>query len=259
METFLFKSGQVRNESAGKRNFIRLIFLILLLLILSGCSGYSKFYKQRIDENGLVNLETLKEGQTPIIVKTRDVNGEIDRYSAKNFKIIGVSSFNGGMESDENIISQAKEVKATLVIQSSNFVTTQGSSMPIFTPNGIGGINTTSMYSQQMRYDQAAVFMAKSTKKVRFGVACEDLTPDQRKQYERNTGTMVRHVLEGSPVFDANIITGDLIISIDGKNVRGKEHAGKLLDDIPDSVDKVIFKIIRNNKEKDIEVILGKS
>lgn len=243
----------------GKRNFMCLTVLLPLLLLLSGCaSGYSKFYTQRIDENGMKNLETLNENQTPIIVKTNNLRAEVDRYLAKNFGIIGVSSFNGGMESDENIISQAINVRATLALQTSSFVTTQGSSTPLILPNGVGGFNTTAMYSQQMRYDQEAVFMAKSTKKPRFGVSYEDLTPEQRKQYERNTGVVVRVVYDGTPVFDANIVPGDLIIGIGGNLARNQEHFGQLLEGIPMSADKVIFKVIRNKTEKDIEVSLVK-
>jgi hypothetical protein len=238
---------------------MNLIFLLSLLLTLSGCaSGYSKFYTQRIDENSFSNLETLKENQNPVIIKTNDMKREVDRHLAKNFVVIGVSSFNGGMESDENLISQAKDVKATLAIQTSRFVTTQGSSMPLITPNGIGGFNTTAMYSQQMRYDQAAIFMAKSAKKLRFGVGFEDLTPDQRKQYERNAGVLARIIYEGSPAFDANIVPGDLIIGLDGKNVRGLEDFRQLIEAIPNSADQVIFKIIRKNLERDIIVSLGK-
>ena len=156
-----------RQEERG--NFMRLVLLSALLLILTGCSGYSRFYTAQLDDNNLSHLETLKEGQTPIIIKTNDLTREIDRYLTKNFDIIGESSFNGAMESDDNLISQAINVKATHVLQSSSFVTTQGISTPLFMPNGIGGINTTAIYSQQMRYDQAAVFMAKSTRKLRYG------------------------------------------------------------------------------------------
>jgi serine protease DegQ len=162
------------------------------------------------------------------------------------------------MESDENIIRQAMDVKATHVLQSSKFITTQGISTPLFTPNGIGGLNSTTMYSQQMRYNQAAIFMSKYTKKYRFGVYTKDLTPEQKKQYERNTGAVVYIPIEGSPFFEANIIPGDLIISVDDKSVLGDEQLGKLFDAIPPSVDKIIVKVIRNKTEKDIEVVLGK-
>lgn len=243
----------------GKRDFMRLTVILPLLLLLSGCaSGYSKFYTQQIDENSMKNLELLNENQTPVIVKTSNLKAEVDRYLAKNFSIIGVSSFNGGMESDENILSQAINIRATHAFQTSSFVTTQGSSTPLVLPNGVGGFNTTAMYSQQMRYDQTAVFMAKSTQKLRFGLFAEDLTPDQRKQYERNTGVVVRTVVEGSPVFIANIVPSDLIIGIDGNSVQSEEHLGQLLKGIPESADKVIFKVIRNNKEKDIVISLTK-
>lgn len=240
-------------------NAIRLILQIMLILTLTGCSGYSKFYTQRIDDNGLMTLETLKEGQIPILVKTNNLKSEIDKYRAKNYSIIGVSSFNGSMESDENIIYQATAVKATLVLQTSSFVSSQLVSTPLFTPNGFGGINSTAMHSQQMRYDQAAAFMAKSTRKPRVGVSVQDLTPEQRKQYERNAGVVVLIVFEGSPAFEANVLTGDLVIGIDGNIVQGQEHAQKLLTTIPKTADKVILKVIRNNIEKDIEVILDKS
>ncbi len=241
-----------------KRSFMRLTFLLSLLLVLSGCaSGYSKFYTQRISDDDYNHLETLKEGQTPIIIKTDDLRREGDRYAAKNFALIGVSDFNGAMESDDNIINQAITVKATHVLQTSKFVTTQGYSTPLVMPNGLnGGLNVTSMNHQQMRYDQAALFLAKSTRKLRIGVGYTDLTPDERKQYERNVGVVIRNVVEGTPAFNANIIAGDLVIGIDGKSVQGQEHTGQLLTAIPPTAEKVIFKIIRNNIEKDIEVPL---
>lgn len=246
-------------DSESKSSFMRLIFCFALLMTLSGCaSGYSKFYTQRISDTDYNFIVPLKEGQIPIIEKTDDLRKAGDRYAAKNFTLIGVSSFNGPMESDDNIISQAEAVKATHVLQTSRFVTTQGGSTPLVTPNGFGGLNVTSMNHQQMRYDQSALFLAKSTKKLRVGVGFEGLTPDERKLYERNAGVVVRNVVEGTPAFDANIITGDLIISIDGKNVQGQDHAGQLLDAIPQSADKVMFKIIRKNIEKDILVSLTK-
>ncbi|KAA0893452.1 PDZ domain-containing protein [Oryzomonas rubra] len=241
-----------------KRNFVRLTVLLPLLVLLSGCaSGYSKFYAQRMDESGLKNLETLKEGQSPVIVKTDDLRREYDRYLGKNYLLIGESHFNGGMESDENFISQAIDVKATLVLQTSSFLTTQQTSSPLVMPNGIGGLNVTSMSSQQLRYNQSALFLAKNSKKLRFGLFTDDPTPDQRKQYERNSGVVVRTAVEGSPVYIANIVPGDLVIGINGKSVQGNEHLVQLLTDIPQTADKVVFKVIRNNIEKNIVVFLA--
>lgn len=241
----------------GKKYIMYLLLLLPLLLILSGCaSGYSKFYNQRTDGELAYNLETLKENQTPIIVKTNDLWSEVERYLSKNFSVIGQSHFNGEMESDENIISQAKDVKATIVVQTSSFVTTQLVSTPLFTPNGIGGLNATTINNQQMRYNQDAVFMAKRTKKPRFGAVGADLTPDQKKQYGRNTGVLISFTVEESPAFDANILPGDLLIGIGGNNVQNGEHAGHLLDAVSKTADKIIFKIIRNNIEKDIELSL---
>jgi S1-C subfamily serine protease len=92
--------------------------------------------------------------------------------------------------------------------------------------------------------------------KSRFGLHFTDLTTDQRKQYGRKTGIVVCIVVEETSAFDANIVPGDLIISIGGKSTRGKDHAVQLLCAIPQSVDNVIFEVIRNNIEKNIEVSL---
>lgn len=237
----------------------RFFSTFILLFILTGCaSGYSRFYNQRINENEVKYLETLKDGQNPVIVKTDNIGQEIDRYFAKNYKIIGVSAFNGPMESDENFINHAIDVKATLVLQSSRFTNSQLVSTPLFTPNGFGGINTTAMHSQQMRYHQEAVFMAKNAKLPRFGIYLIDLTPNQRKKFERNSGAIVRVVNEGTPAFYSNIIPDDLIIAIDGDAVIGAEHLGQMLANVPLSANKVVFTIIRNNIEMDIIVNLEK-
>ena len=86
--------------------------------------------------------------------------------------------------------------------------------IPLVTPNGIGGLNVAPVITQNMRYDHAAVFFAKNKNKPRFGILAEELNPDSRKKYGTNKGVLVKAVIEDSPAFNANLFKNDVIISI---------------------------------------------
>ncbi|MEE9581167.1 MAG: PDZ domain-containing protein [Nitrosomonadaceae bacterium] len=95
---------------------------------------------------------------------------------------------------------------------------------------------------------------------LKFGFSHADLTEKTRLYYKRNTGVVVTNVYKGTPLFYANIIKGDLIIGIDGIEVRNKEDLSAYvqiiyakdskectLTFIRDSVEKQILIKLRHN------------
>lgn len=233
---------------------MRYFLLAFIILTLGGCANpYTKFYKANPTEN-LADLELLSSGQTPIISSSSNFDADVKRYFSKNFRLIGTSFFNGKLHAEEDIIQQAIQIRATHVIYGAKFLTTQTVSTPVFTPNGVGGIDTTVFQRQQLRYDQGAIFFAKSKKKLRFGIMSGELTPDLRKTLGSNTGAVVKVVTEDTPAFFANLFSDDLIISLDNTPIESQEQLGRMLDAIPPDREKITLGILRNTIP--VEVVL---
>lgn len=209
-----------KNMSNSNRNYLLLLTFLALAVSMSGCANdYSVFYKKVLDDAQISNLRILAPEEEPIIIASSDPERGIRDLYTKGYDLIGISSFNGKMRSDAQIISQAKIVGATCVLKSSKFLTSQAVSTPLILPNGFGGFNTTSMNNQQLRYDQFAAFMAKPIHQAKFGIRCKDMTAEQKKRLGRNTGLWVYTVVEGSPCYFANVMEDDILLAINDESV----------------------------------------
>lgn len=229
------------------------IFIIAISMAsLSGCAnGYRDFYSANPTEN-IAELELLKSGQQPILYESSNFDPELDKFMSKNFRVIGSSSFNGKMHSKEQLLEQAISVRSTHVIYGSKFVTNQITSTPIFTPNGFGGINATAVTGQHMRYDQGAVYLAKSKYKLRFGIFADELTPELRKALGTNKGVRVKTVVEDTPAFAANLFKDDVITRIDNKEISKSDDFSEIIGAVPPNQEIVTFSILRDGKPMDV-------
>lgn len=134
---------------------------------------------------------------------------------------------------------------ATVVLVSSQFTDTVRVSGAITVPNttttyhsgtfsGGGSFRGTSTsygttsvpYSYNVnRYDQSALFYAKGKNKPPLGLVLSDPRGEGRKAISGITGVLVLTVVEDTPAFFANILVGDVIIKIDGTEVRNFHDA----------------------------------
>lgn len=257
--------------------------LLVLSLFFTGCnqSGYLQFYNAG-DPSVLQNITPLGPDEEPELVIVDNLDDEVHRYRTKGYDIIGKSAFNGLSEGLEGIgaIKKAKEVGATLILLSHRHTETRRVDTSITMPNNqttyhsgtVNGGNSYATYSgtstsygtKQVpisynirRYDQTAIYMAKMKKgSMKFGVAFQDLTTSQRREIERNNGAYVGIVYEGYPAFRSNILVGDIIISIDDKDISNMEHATRLIKALPVGRKSVDVVLIRKGKIKKINVIL---
>jgi hypothetical protein len=269
------------------------LLVLLIAIFLSGCatSGYKQFYNPYVDAKTLLQVKLLAEGQEPQVVGTDNFDRDVQILRSKNYLVIGYSSFNGGYEDIKNAAKQAKQLGATLVLVSSQYTNTQTTTSTLFLPDNkttyqsgsasantsynsadssyLGSSNTNINYSgtstiygtkampitsHQRRYDQKAVYFVKSTKRHKVGVQFHDLTPDQRVQFERNTGVLISVVIEDSPAFNANILAGDVLIALDGKLVKNTKHAMQIMGAMNPGKTSFELTLIRNGSEKIIEV-----
>jgi len=259
---------------------MRAVGVFCLAIILCACaSGYKDFYQPYVDRATLEAAEVrlLAPGEEPSIYGTDNFERDVRILRSKGYVPIGYSSFNGQYEDTKNAVAQAKRIGATMVLTSSEYTNTQTSTTPLFIPNtqttyhsgsayGYGGSATYSgtstthgstvvpITSSHRRYDQEAVYLVKSTKKLRFGVSLRDLTPDQREALGRNTGALIDIVMEDHPAFYSNVMAGDFLIAIDGTKVRNAQHGSELMSAVPQNAASSEFTVIRNGNSETISI-----
>lgn len=228
--------------------FVRLLAQVGLVLAIGGCaSGYQQFYRP-IPGVTPERVAMLREGpapSTPAVERSQPRNDSalIDAYIRRGYNPIGYSSFTSGRaESELNAIQQAKEVGADLVlIFDPKYVGSTTTSIPITVPTtstaytnssatafGAGGTvtafgnATTTTYGTTTNYipltinrsSYGAIFFIK--RHYSLGLATRDLNDNERRMLQTNKGVVIRVVVDGTPAFDADLLVGDIITSVDG-------------------------------------------
>jgi C-terminal processing protease CtpA/Prc len=239
-----------------------MFIVFLVVLIVAGCvSGYQQFYEPYDDARTLSDVELLKPDEEPKVYGTNDFDRDIRALRSKQYVRVGYSSFNGQYEDESNVKAQAKRIGATIILVNAKYTDTQTTTSLLFLPNSSTTYGNTivPITTEQRRYDQTAVFFVKSTKKLKFGVILNNLSDEQRRAFERNTGAIINVVVEGSPAFNSNVLPGDILIKVNDSNVRDAKHASELMQEVSSSANSTVFTVIRNGKEQAITIKFGKT
>lgn len=232
------------------------------MLLMTGCSasGYQSYYKEYPITKELHNnkdAQFLKDGETPQVYYSDNINADMAKMASKYYFPIGYSSFNGKQSDESEVIEQAKKVKAVLALYTKKYTNTQNVSGAYMVPQtnymsgsayGTGGYatfqgtqttNTLVPYSiNQTRFDQEAVFFVKGLKKLRFGINAEDISRDKRIELGE-TGALVTLIYEHSPAYNSDILVNDIITYVDGIKIKDHNHLKTVLADY--SLDKKIL------------------
>lgn len=272
------------------------LLLILCATILTGCAqnGFNTFYHPNFDPKNpppaiAGDIRLLDKNENPQVYSSNNIIRDVKIARSRHWVVIGYSTFNGAMGTQDQVLKQAQSLGAPMVIMTSQFTENRTITTPLFLPNnkttyyngttngqinGSNGYNanynsnttgTATTYattivpitSVQSRYDQTAVFFARIVKKIRFGLSVIPMTPELQQKYERNTGALVEIVFENTPAFSANILPDDIIIEIDGQTIDSAFSANELMRDTHPANGISTLKIIRNGTEKIITVQLA--
>jgi serine protease Do len=243
-----------------------MLILFGAIICLTGCTnlrnGYSEFYQDRAG-TAITNLPPYS-GETRIVTATS--TNDIRDLLRDNYGLIGYAGFQGPAQSQDKLMYQAKRVGADIVCLSCTYLGSQQSAVPIiqyqagqtyntttygtFNANAYGsggyaygngnyyGNSTTTSpgtFNTQMvpvtiqRFQYEAGFFRKCKTPI-LGTVPTELPPDLRQRLQRNTGVYVSLVKNDTPAFYANILEGDVILTINGQDVESvKDLLDKLL------------------------------
>jgi serine protease Do len=258
--------------------------VVLFSLLLAGCATtnlYQKFYVPSGDPRQLRDAQFLAAGQEPELYQANskeDMEVRVRGLARQNYASIGYSSFIAPYEDFNKAIEHAKYLRAVaLIILNPAYTHTDTMTMPLPVPTAQStresgtvtagsaratyrGSSTTygsevvPVTTQRRNYQQGAVYFIKDTKRYRFGFEVSNLTPEQRQTLGRNTGAAVVLVFDKSPVFYANILEGDVIVSIDGMPVRNGDKITTIIDKIPADATSSKVTVLRSGVEKEVGV-----
>lgn len=245
------------------------ILAVALAALLSGCaSGYHEFYRQAqgATPEAVAAQRAAPPPPTPIVERAQPGNNqEIQAaYLKRGYAVIGSSMFNSGRPvSEDSAVRQAQDVGADLVlILNPKYTGTVTSSVPITTPTTTTsystgtataygyrgsatayGSGTTTTYGTTTNYipiaidrsDYGAVYFVKQ--RFDLGLVTRDLNDAERQELQTNRGAAVQLVVDGTPAFNADLLVGDVITTIDDVTVPGaqlfkellRERRGKLI------------------------------
>lgn len=224
-------------------------FAAVVVLALAGCvNGYEQFYQPNVlpppPSAQVLNFN----GEPRIFSLSGDDELDMTRLFADGYGPIGFAAFLGPVGEQADVIAQAKRVGAAIVLISTKYQSTATGAVPYTTTtpqtvytSGIGntGGAASGLYSRKFttyttqttmvpysvdRYDNVAVFF-KPIERKGFGALLRAPTPQQQRNAGTNKGVTVRAVRQGSPAFQADVLAGDLLLTVNGRPIDDEASA----------------------------------
>lgn len=239
---------------------VKIILSIALATLLAGCaSGYSTFYRPMdgATPEAIATLRAAPPPAIPLVERAAPAEPDVvfSAYAKRGFAAIGHSMFNSGRsESEAAAVKQGQAVGADLVlVLNPQYTGTVTANIPITTPTSTTsytsgsatafgpagsvtafGNSTTTTYGTQTtnmavpihRSDYGAVYFVKQ--KFQLGAFVRDLENAERQAIQSNQGVVVHTIVDGTPAFHADILPGDIILSMDGERVPNQERFGPM-------------------------------
>jgi hypothetical protein len=263
------------NSEIDLKKLITLFFFFLILNSIGCANPYANFY---FDLTGGADLTTapnvVLSNDEPRLTRGSNPDDDFINMLESGYSCIGYSSFNAGNVSDYGAISQAKQVHAEIVLYYSKYSNTVSGSLPLTVPNTqtssttyggsvygnrgysgrYSGTATTKTYGSDTvyvpysvnRYDYFASYWVKDSPPI-FGTHVRDLTPELRRKIGSNKGLLIIAVINGSPAFNADILGGDILKTIDDIEIFNIENFQEALERYAGR--EVFVTIFREDKE----------
>ncbi len=249
--------------------FAALPALAILLLLSTGCGNpYRKNYLSTLDQWPGKTARLLPPGGPPRLISSSDVKSDSIAMLENGYLMVGHAAFRGARIDEKQALEQARSVGAAAVMVDKRFVNTVSESIPMneWIPDRIIGTtervvvtdgsetpkvvqkDSTTVIQGEFRthyiqqsvdyYDYEATFWAKAAPPA-FGVFVRELDDAAKASIQSNKGVVVKAVVKDSPAFDADLLKGDILVSMGESEIRHPEG---------------FFQLLRENKGKTVTV-----
>lgn len=252
----------------------------MAFLAVACANPYARFYQGIPDARRMPNYVDTREA----LQLYRSDDFERDRLALmrRGYMPIGHASFNARADGADEVQlrDQARQIGAHVVLVASRYTHSIAGAVPLQVPYtttshstgtataygggssvrvyGAGATTTSGTRTVMMPYtvdrsDFNALFFAKT--RGRVGIIPEPIDDETRRRLQTNAGVRVLLVTEGSPAFKADVLPGDIVLSVNGDAVQSEEHYSQLLNRYEGQT--VLFLLDRDGipVEKQIEVL----
>ena len=265
---------------------IHLFITTALLLLFSSCAttavnvsdSLGSWYKPFFDFSSFPDECFLQEDEEPAIYKSNNFNSDLLSINKSYLLVPGSSGWNGPEINESTFVEGIKKfcLKNRFVgaIYSINYTNTKNgtyntthyytSSDYNYSPYGGYYTTTTIPYTKTHsysidRYDYNVYFIIRMpAEKIlecyAVGMWVSDLDDDSRKIIKRNYGVIISTVFNESNAYKANIVEGDVIIKMNGKEINNKQDYYYALSKINEG-DKVNLDIFRDGEVKKVSYV----
>lgn len=228
----------------------KILFSLLIFSFQSVFANpYMENYEFTEDYEEIRNSKDTKFLKPNEKVTVKYINGieEYFDYLSEGYVALGASNFVSNSASNQEAIEQAKKVKAPLILIKKTLLDQS------FNINNVQKQSTAQLF-----YNFDVTFMAldESYRQTTLGILFDDLPHDLVKKYQRNTGILVSLVYKNSPAYRSNILRGDLITQINGREVW-KDNFVTILNEEKSKATPLKFTVIRDSASKIVPVTLG--
>jgi hypothetical protein len=268
----------------------RIVAIGATLALLAGCaSGFEKYYRPAPAAALALAAPTLAPPPPTPAVYTYSSNVQADakRLAEDGYAFIGESSFYGpaNKSNQEQAVAQGKKVGAAVVLFKSEYMDTRSGVVPytVANPAVVSTVNTSGTvygnggsatysgtgtvttpggystyaipYSVDRNTFYASYWAKRDPNKVHLGLYYRPLTDDIRHILERNTGVQVAVVIRGTPAFNANILEGDVLLKLNGKDITDVQSLNTDVQQMAGQ--RVTFDLLRGDQPRTIAVTLN--
>lgn len=221
---------------------------------------------------------------TPRLMESKNPQEDVLRVVEDGFIPIGFSTFNSVKADKKLALAHARKIGADVVMTShqQTHIKNELVPQPVYQSpesvridkhgsvwDGKKGVNyndsktvtyeghyETGLVNQETAfYDQKAVYFRKLKKPI-FGAFVSPLPEETRSALGRNRGVIVRAVMTGSPAFRADVLKGDILIGIEGKDIVDPDEFYKRIDTLAGR--SVSLSVLRNGQPLELSLKLGK-
>lgn len=254
-----------------KKASLAVVSLCLSVAVPAYANDWEKYYNPLGEINDLIPADTEPQRVTSTGILEKD----LERMWRDGYAPIGYTAFETSNDKIKDAMRLGKKLKAKYIIINTELVSSRESNLPLTLPNtttsyssgtvsayGSGGYasgtytgrtttygsTTTYIPITISRFSKTAVYFRELPRKG-AGIKFDDLNERQIKILGTRKAFVVKWVRDDSPAYHADLLPGDIIISVNGLPADTKNWWSQLRE-----TDNLSVKILREGVEKIIEM-----